>query len=194
MFIVIAAIIFTICYESWVTQKKNQYADDYNNLQEKYRERERYYQTYGVKSGDKYYMIVEQKLYVLLPILPLEDYIRNNTSLPSKISEKVFISDIKYYQMEGSKRKEQYISGGGSSLSGAIVGDIIAGDVGAVIGSRKKTKTDYKEIDDRTLLVTLYDNTEINLDYNCYEYFLDVIPELDYENYMYNKKNKGKIL
>jgi hypothetical protein len=66
---------------------------------------------------------------------------------------KIKIDDIDYYLVTGSLRTEQVVSGGGSSLTGAIVGGIVAGGVGAVIGSRKKIKSKSVEKDDRKLVL-----------------------------------------
>lgn len=50
--------------------------------------------------------------------------------------------------------------GGGSSIKGAIIGGVIAGDAGAIIGSRKSTDpitSSTKQIDDRTTNVKILD-------------------------------------
>ena len=55
--------------------------------------------------------------------------------------------------------------GGGSSISGAIIGGVVAGEAGAIIGSRKKTeeiKTKNIVVDKRVTIV------EINDDNNLY--------------------------
>lgn len=53
-------------------------------------------------------------------------------------------SDIIHYRVMGNLRYEMEITGGGgggSSLAGAAVGAAVAGGVGAIIGSRKKTES-----------------------------------------------------
>ena len=99
--------------------------------------------------------------------------------------------------MQGSKRQEQHISGGGgggSSLGGAVAGYVIAGGVGAVIGSRKKAEsiqTEYVNVDDRKLVLTMTDNTTKSYPYQYYEYMLKMVPEKDYDVYIANLKSKG---
>ena len=118
----------------------------------------------------------------------------------SNVKYKVYIplSKLKYYKINGSEREQQIISGGGgggSSIGGAIVGGMIAGDTGAIIGSRKKVeeiKTTYKKIDDREIELFLEDNTSFKLNYKFYEELLKNMPQKDYDNYISNLKGKGK--
>lgn len=106
--------------------------------------------------------------------------------------------EIKYYKLDGSVHKEQEITGGGgggSSIKGAVIGGVIAGDVGAIIGSRQKVdeiKTTYKEVDDRVLKITFNNENILELSYIWYEKLLDYIPEKEYDNYIENKKSKGR--
>jgi hypothetical protein len=60
---------------------------------------------------------------------------------------KIPLNDIEYFSTQGAVSKETKISGGGgeiggSSVSGALIGEAIAGHTGAIIGSRKKGKID----------------------------------------------------
>ena len=118
----------------------------------------------------------------------------------SNVKYKVYIplDKIKYYKINGSEREQQIISGGGgggSSIGGAIVGGMIAGDAGAIIGSRKKVdeiKTTYEKIDDREIELFSEDNTSFKLNYKFYEELLKNMPQKDYDNYISNLKEKGK--
>lgn len=65
--------------------------------------------------------------------------------------------------------------GGGSSIKGAIIGGVIAGEAGAIIGSRKSTDpitSSTKQIDDRTTNVKILDSNnnfcEILFEHNDY--------------------------
>lgn len=65
--------------------------------------------------------------------------------------------------------------GGGSSIKGAVIGGVIAGEAGAIIGSRKSTDpitSSTKQIDDRTTNVKILDEynnfCEILFDHNDY--------------------------
>lgn len=98
--------------------------------------------------------------------------------------KKIKISDIDYYLIKGELRTEQIVSGGGSSLTGAVVGGIVAGGVGAIIGSRKKIKTKSVTKDEREIIL-VYRNEKklIKEKYNYYGYievFESLIPEKDH--------------
>lgn len=77
------------------------------------------------------------------------------------------IRNIDNYNMEGELHCETRISGGGGggySLTGAVVGGIIAGGVGAVIGSRKKTDPIVSKTityDDRICYLNYFDNSGV---------------------------------
>ena len=71
-----------------------------------------------------------------------------------KISHSGYVQDLKSeefisFSVKGQKKYVTEISGGGgggTSISGAIIGGAVAGPVGAVIGSRKKSKPVKSEI------------------------------------------------
>ncbi len=118
---------------------------------------------------------------------------KNNYPL---FERKINIDKIKYYKVDGQKRYETKIKGGGSSLGGAIVGGAIAGDVGAIIGSRKKIESEEVEHDERNI-VLVYDKNEKLLKekfvYSEYfEVFEQLIPEKNYEYLLLQTSNKGK--
>ena len=76
--------------------------------------------------------------------------------------------------------------GGGSSVGGAIVGGLIAGDAGAVIGSRKQTEAIKSEVvthDSRKTIIRYYKDNQIFAitysGFSVYEYLLTKIPEKD---------------
>lgn len=72
--------------------------------------------------------------------------------------------------------------GGGSSIGGAIIGGVIAGEAGAVIGSRKKTdeiKTKNIVVDKRVTIVEINDDNNlyyITLESKDYEVLLKLMP------------------
>ena len=99
------------------------------------------------------------------------------------------LEDIEYFAKQGEVYRENRISGGGgggSSVKGAIVGSIIAGDAGAVIGSRKKVEEVRSQLvthDTRETFINYFqDNTRISLffDVDSYISFNDVIPEKEF--------------
>ena len=100
------------------------------------------------------------------------------------------IDRIQYFTKEGDVQYTPNVSGGGgggSSLSGAIVGGLIAGDAGAVIGSRKKTapiKTEIQTHDTRQTVLRYYDDfgkLEVMTfkGFSAYDFLLSAIPDKD---------------
>lgn len=208
-FIIILLVILCIIFVSYVIysvikKEKNNKASydalkpEYQKLEKKYQEKRNYYESHhAIKNVLNEYTIINDRGLRIFhdDLCGLNFYINERDGiLPEEVNEEIYsFDDIKYYQKEGSKRKEQHISGGGSSLKGAIVGGLVAGDAGAVIGSRKEIETDYVDVDDREILVTMNDGKQIELvDLECYELLLDYIPEKEYDNYINNKKEKGK--
>lgn len=102
---------------------------------------------------------------------------------------KIPINKIQYFAKEGDIQYTSQISGGGgggSSLLGAVVGGVIAGEAGAIIGSRKKTApitTSIKTHDSRKTILNYYDGDTLKvLSYrgtDMYDFFLQNIPEKD---------------
>lgn len=100
------------------------------------------------------------------------------------------IKDIEYYSTRGEIYRENRISGGGgggSSLKGAVIGGAIAGDVGAVIGSRKKTEEIKSELithDTRETFINFYDTSGIKrsifFDFSEYQKLKEIIPQKDF--------------
>lgn len=115
------------------------------------------------------------------------------------------IANIEYFLLEGQKYATTDVVGGGgtvggSSLKGAIGGGIIAGNAGAVIGSRKETTIDpvrsYTEIhDERTTCIKYKDKEgslkEIVSGFNAEIFFnilKELIPEKEYSYIMAHKQ------
>ncbi len=63
--------------------------------------------------------------------------------------------DIAYYKVIGSKQYISHVHGGGASIGKAILGGVIAGDAGAIVGSRIGTevKTEITEKDNRRIFI-----------------------------------------
>ena len=100
------------------------------------------------------------------------------------------VEDIQYYTLEGEKEQELIISGGdggGSSVKGAIIGGVIAGDAGAIVGSRQGTNP----IEGRTItndqrhtaLYFLQDGKTYRmlLTKDSYEAFKIILPDKSYD-------------
>ena len=123
-----------------------------------------------------------------LNMFPIEKYFEHNfISAVSKpdVSElqviSVPIEEILYFEEVGELRKYTKVSGGGTSLKGALTGYIIAGDVGAVIGSREPIKTEVVSEDERIveLIYKNYDGEIENLEFthDAYAILKNFIPE-----------------
>lgn len=106
----------------------------------------------------------------------------------TRIGYRFPISNIKYYRLVGQKLVTTEISGGGGggvSIKGAVVGGLIAGDVGAIIGSRqevKEVKGTSTIHDERQVL--LYDKElkqVVQFNSEVYEIFMKLLPEKEYE-------------
>lgn len=110
----------------------------------------------------------------------------------------ILINDIKYYRLIGQKYVTTEITGGGGggfSIKGAVIGGLIAGDAGAIIGSRKEvdavrgTSTVH---DEQAVLLYSKDLKQvITFNSNAYGVFTKLIPEKDYE--VVNQSNNEKM-
>lgn len=116
----------------------------------------------------------DENLY-MLPKFDLVDYKLNKKIYRIITIEKKSVVDI---TQEGNVHYTTEVrggGGGGSSIKGAIVGGVIAGEAGAIIGSRKATDpitSSTKQIDDRTTNMKILDLNnnfcELTFEYNDY--------------------------
>ncbi|KUO75744.1 MAG: hypothetical protein APF81_17865 [Desulfosporosinus sp. BRH_c37] len=115
--------------------------------------------------------------------LNLVDY---NLGFACKGGVKISVDNIKSFTRKGDIRTETRVTGGGgggSSIKGAVIGEVIAGPAGAIIGSRKKNeaiKTENIVIDERQTIMEIDHNGErkfLFFDSKAYEVFLQMIPE-----------------
>lgn len=129
----------------------------------------------GVWTQNTFVWVKEQKLYLMSMFGGLVDYkSRPNVYNPIIIDIKNIVElsqggDVHYTtNIHGG-------GGGGSSIKGAVVGGILAGEAGAIIGSRKPTDpivSTTQKIDDRATHLKVLDSNnnfyEIFFDYNDY--------------------------
>ncbi len=97
---------------------------------------------------------------------------------------------IEYFAQIGEIYKENRISGGGgggTSIKGAVAGQVIAGSVGAIIGSRNKNKEVKSELithDTRETIINYFDENNMRctlyFDTKAFQIFKDLIPEKEY--------------
>lgn len=95
-------------------------------------------------------------------------------------SKNLKISDILFWVEKGSLSYTTNISGGGINIEGAIKGALIAGDAGAIIGSRESISTTTKEHDTREIIVKMTNGEEYNFSYTYKDAFNYLIPEKEY--------------
>ena len=93
------------------------------------------------------------------------------------------IESILYFEEMGELRKYTTVSGGGSSLKGALLGYMAASDAGAIIGSREPVKTEVISEDDRKIEL-IYKNSEDEIEnleftHDAYEALKELIPTKD---------------
>ncbi len=98
------------------------------------------------------------------------------------------VQNIAYYKVTGSKQYIADVHGGGSNIKGAVVGSVLAGEVGAIVGSRTEIKTNVKEKDDRRLFIYFTEDNEVHSEEIITEQIdsiLDLLrswmPQKDYE-------------
>ncbi len=90
------------------------------------------------------------------------------------------VDSILYFEEIGELRKYTTISGGGTSLKGALLGYAIAGDTGAIIGSREPITTKIVSEDDRRIEL-IYKNPDgaienLEFKHDAYNVFKKIIP------------------
>lgn len=100
-----------------------------------------------------------------LNMFPMGEYFENQISAFSRPDvaniklKKISVDDILYFEELGELRKYTKVTGGGSSLKGALLGYVLAGDVGAIIGSREPVKSTVVSEDERKVEL-IYKNAD----------------------------------
>lgn len=103
------------------------------------------------------------------------------------ITRSLLLSKVESFEKAGEVFRETKISGGGgggSSLSGAILGGLLAGGVGAIVGSRKKVNPVTSQLithDTRGTVLNYFDKInrrqQLFFDIDAYQVFNDLIPD-----------------
>ena len=127
----------------------------------------------------------------ILNIFPMVDYYKfYATSCDEKpdVSElelrKISTDSILYFEEVGELRKYAVVSGGGSSLKGAMLGYMIADDAGAIIGSREPITTRVVSEDDR-IVELIYKNPDgeienLEFTHDAYAVLKKLIPSKEF--------------
>lgn len=143
---------------------------------------------FGLFKGEAYLWKTDEKL-CFFPHSPKKTNKELFLSKPISIHS-IEIDKIEYFKVKGEVYKETKITGGGgggSSIKGAVVGQAIAGGVGAVVGSRKKideVKSQLITHDERLTLLNYFDEKKerrsLIFKYPDYHKFNDLIPEKEF--------------
>lgn len=138
----------------------------------------------------KYYYWLKDKKLFLFP--QKEDFIRlhvsaNNSAKYCEENVKLIninISDIIYFKLVGDISYATSIESTGTNVKGAVIGAAIAGDTGAIIGSRPQIKSRVEERDNRNIELKYKDDGAIKtlrFAYAALDIFRDIFPEKEYE-------------
>ncbi len=139
---------------------------------------------YGFEVNILNYLWTSDNCIKLFPMA--EYYIKNRTSSISKPDvlelklKSIPVDSILYFEEIGELRKYTTISGGGTSLKGALLGYAIAEDTGAIIGSREPITTKIVSEDDRRIEL-IYKNPDgaienLEFKHDAYNVFKKIIP------------------
>lgn len=99
------------------------------------------------------------------------------------------VSQIEYFSKSGEVFRENKVTGGGGggvSIGGAVIGGLVAGEIGAVLGGRKKVNEIKSELithDTRETLLSYFENGErhsLFFDIDTYQILNDLMPEKEY--------------
>lgn len=200
---IISLIVFVYGGISALIEKRNddnKIIENVNAFQNEYNE---YVQKLGITKSDIHVTLFEltEKMDVfpariphylwiennMLNMFPMSKYYKewevslSNKPDVSKLKLKTIpIESILYFEEIGELRKYTTLSGGGTSLKGALLGYIVADDIGAIIGSRELIKTEVISEDDRRIEL-IYKNSENRIEnleftHDAYAVFKKLIP------------------
>ena len=204
----IFSIIFFVFGSNIIDEKKNYYiniADNRANaeLDKIKKGAEEFYNDFCLKNNLSDSSCIVEKRFICISDgkLHLTETLKSYLSMYTRVNDysadgfipvmhsAIPVSDIQYFAKEGDVQYTSKISGGGgggSSISGAIIGGLIAGDAGAIIGSRQKIeeiKTETQTFDSRKTVIRFYKDSEIRSwtfdGFEVYNYLLKTIPEKD---------------
>lgn len=133
----------------------------------------------------KYYAWVEDNNLKLISYTPQKE----------PLTLTINIDDILFFNRYGDSYMETNVSGGGSNIPGALIGGVVAGGVGAIIGSREEVVTvnEYKDNRKTILYFKDLDSSEKNIIFSSCDYntLMQLIPLKDYSLVMFKTTNKN---
>lgn len=145
---------------------------------------------YSIYISQKYYYWIKDKILFIFP--QKEDFIRWYVSAESSVEYceenakliAINISDIEYFKPIGDISYVTNVESTGINVKGATIGAVVAGDAGAIIGSRPQIKSKVEEKDNRFVELKYKDDGTIKtlkFDYTALDIFREIIPEKEYE-------------
>lgn len=219
IFLIIATIIFIIGMIGIFMKNSNDKANHVASMNQFQKEYDEYISKKGiVKSDDQVTLIEKDDKYKFeddiphyvwiddncIKLFPMAKYYKfNETSAGSKPDvtklhlKSIPIDSVLYFEEMGELRKYTTVSGGGTSLKGALLGYVIADDLGAIIGSREPIKTSVVSEDDRRVEL-IYKNEDSDIEnlefaHDAYKVLKKLIPFKELKriaNLKTAKKNK----
>lgn len=101
-------------------------------------------------------------------------------------------NNIEYFKLTGEILSN--VTGGGSDLGGAIIGSVLAGGVGAIIGSREEISTEFIDNKRTIILYRQEDNIRyLEFDKDVYDVLISLFPKKNYDYIALNpNENKSK--
>jgi hypothetical protein len=121
---------------------------------------------------------------------PLAQHKITNREIDQYSGSVIHTDNIHYYSKEGNVSYVSNIKGNDFSLKGAIIGGLVAGGIGAVIGSRKELRSETETRDDRKVVFVYEQAGKVikkQLPFEFIEFFDSSIPEKDL-NFILSKK------
>lgn len=179
---------------------KSEKEDDNRKMETNIREMSEWFDSkikeYGINTdaiifkGYRYYYWIKDKKLFFFP--QKEDFIKWHVSLGRSIEYceenarliSINISDIVYFKIIGGISYATNITSDGVNVKGAVIGSVIAGETGAIIGSRPQIKSQVEKKDDRSIELKYKDHGKVktlDFDYIALDIFRDLFPEKEYE-------------
>lgn len=146
----------------------------------------------------KYYYWTKDNSLFLFP--QKEDFIYQYINIKNSIEyceenailESINISNIVYFKTVGDISYVTNVESTGVNVKGAAIGAAVAGDAGAIIGSRPKITSKVEEKDNRYVELKYKDNGTIKtleFDYTALSIFRNLFPEKEFEYVNFKSEN-----
>lgn len=146
----------------------------------------------------KYYYWTKDKTLFLFP--QKEDFIYRYINIENSVKYceenakliNINVPDIVYFKTVGDVSYVTNVESTGINVKGAAIGAAVAGDAGAIIGSRPKITSKVEEKDNRFVELKYKDNNTIKtleFDYTALNIFRNLFPEKEFEYVNFKSEN-----